>query len=183
MLVALNGDRCNLSAKGDPPELFRVDEKTYGQDYRGHLLQQYKLCVEMANHVSARRALANTFFLTASTIFVSVIGYMIGRAFAAPSHYDIATAATVTAGSIAFSIAWWMALKSYDQLNSGKFQIIHLLETKLPAAAFQAEWNVLGGGKDPSKYRPLSYVERIMPLVFIAIYGALLVVWIRVNLG
>jgi hypothetical protein len=137
----------------------------------------------MADHVSSRRALANTFFLTASAIFVSFIGFMIRRAFAVPSPYDIATGVAVTAGSIVFSIAWWMALKSYDQLNAGKFQIIHQLETKLPAAVFRAEWNVLGSGKDPSKYRPLSHVERIMPLAFIAIYGALLIVWIGVNLG
>ncbi len=39
-----------------------------GQErYQAVLLEQYKLYVEMADRVSARRALANTFFLTLNT--------------------------------------------------------------------------------------------------------------------
>jgi hypothetical protein len=111
-VLHLSGDRCKLSTTPDPSELFGLDESRYGPSYSDHLLQQYKLCVEMADHVSVRRALANTFFLTTSTLFVSFIGLLIARAFAEPSFNDILTGIAVTTGSIAFSIAWWLALKS-----------------------------------------------------------------------
>jgi hypothetical protein len=163
--------------------VFENDEKSYGPDYQNHLLEQYKLYVEMADHVSARRATANTFFLTASTVFLSIIGLLIGRAFTATNPFEIITAFAVTGGSVAFSLAWWLALNSYDQLNTGKFKVIHQLEEKLPAALFDAEWVVLGGGKDRKKYWPLSHVEKILPKAFVLMYMTFLVVWVLVILG
>lgn len=40
------------------------------------LLEQYKLYVEMADRVSARRGSANTFFLTLNTTAVTAIGVL-----------------------------------------------------------------------------------------------------------
>lgn len=142
------------------------------------MLEQYKLYVEMADHVSARRANANMFFLTVSTGFLSIIGLLIGRVVTVSNPYDIITAFAVTSGSIAFSMAWWFALNSYDQLNTGKFKVIHQLEERLPAALFEAEWILLGGGKDRKKYWPLSHVEKIIPKAFVLMYAVFLIIWI-----
>ena len=38
-----------------------------------HVLEQYKLYVEMADRISARRATANTFFLTVNTVVVGAV--------------------------------------------------------------------------------------------------------------
>ena len=54
-----------------------VDALSYdahGEKYQSAILEQYKLYVEMADRVSARRALANTFFLTLNTAVFTAIG-------------------------------------------------------------------------------------------------------------
>ena len=43
------------------------------QTYDGALLEQYKLYVEMADRVSARRGLTNSFFLTLNTSVVAAL--------------------------------------------------------------------------------------------------------------
>ena len=50
----------------------------YGSNekYQAHLLDQYKLYVEMADRISARRQTANSYFLTVNTGLVGLIGYV-----------------------------------------------------------------------------------------------------------
>ena len=79
-----------------------------------------------------------------------------------------------TIGSAVLSLTWYLVLRSYDKLNGGKFEVIHKLEAVLPASLYAAEWAILGGGRDPRKYRPISRLEADVPLVFIAMYAALL---------
>ena len=57
-------------------ELLAVEEKNYGKDYKQHLLEQYKLYVEMADEVSSRRSKANNFFLSVNTLLVTAIGVL-----------------------------------------------------------------------------------------------------------
>ena len=41
-----------------------------------HALEQYKLYVEMADRISARRQTANSFFLSVNTAIVALLGYL-----------------------------------------------------------------------------------------------------------
>lgn len=58
------------ASRGGPKEPPRA--ANYGS-YERHLLEQYRLYVEMADRIAARRHTANTFFLTSNTAFVSFI--------------------------------------------------------------------------------------------------------------
>ena len=51
-----------------------------------------------------------------------------------------------------------------------------MLEKKLPAKLFDTEWQILGGGKDRSKYFPLSHAERFIPIIFIVLYIIIFIV-------
>lgn len=153
----------------------QTKEETYGENYKEHLLQQYLMYVQTADEVSSRRALANTFFLSASTVFVSIDGLVLADALTKASTFGIAFIIVFSTGSILFSGTWYFIIRSYDKLNTGKFDIIHQLEKALPATLFASEWVVLGRGKDPSKYRPISRVEARVPLIFIAVYISLIV--------
>jgi hypothetical protein len=46
----------------------------YGDQYTAHRLEQYKLYVEMADRIGARRQAANTFFLTINTALLAFLG-------------------------------------------------------------------------------------------------------------
>lgn len=138
-------------------------------------LELYKLAVEMADRISARRALANTFFLTVNTGLAALLG---GK----DLRWYVAVAGLV------FALAWWWLLQSYRKLNGAKFQVINAIEERLPVQLFSAEWQHLEGAKAPRRlwppaalrawlrgYHELGTVERIVPLVFAAIYVAELI--------
>jgi hypothetical protein len=130
-------------------------------------MEQYKLCVEMADRVSARRALANTFFITLNTGVFTVLG-VFWKDRPAGSTWLLAFPAVVL---IAQCLAWFWLLRSYRQLNSGKYAVIGALEELLPTSPYwQAEWRALGQGHDKTKYWPLTHLEQWVPLLFGAAY-------------
>ncbi|MCX5197016.1 hypothetical protein OOK31_24490 [Streptomyces sp. NBC_00249] len=68
-------------------------------------------------------------------------------------------------------LTWFVMVRSYRQLNGAKFVVIGALEKKLPAFAYsEAEWFLLGEGRDWRKYLPLTHVEQWVPLIFATAY-------------
>lgn len=53
--------------------LFKNTEKEYGNDYKSHFLEQYKIYLESIEKTSDRRQSANNYFLTANTVLVSIL--------------------------------------------------------------------------------------------------------------
>jgi hypothetical protein len=139
------------------------------------VLELYKLAVEMADRASARRAVANTFFLTVNTGLAALLGGNDLRWY-------------VAAAGMVFALAWWWLLQSYRRLNGAKFDVINALEAKLPVHLFSEEWRRLDSMKGPHRvwppqdllawltgYHELGTIERIVPLAFMAIYLAELI--------
>ena len=75
---------------------------------------------------------------------------------------------------------WYRLVKSYHDINSGKFKVIHEIEKRLPLAPYDAEWEMLGRGKNPKLYRPFTHIETGVPWVFFTLH---LFVLIRVLLN
>lgn len=151
--------------------LFVVDSSSYGTEYNQHLLDQYTLYVKMADKVSERRQAANTYLLSANSLLVTVYGILASAPSALQRNlwqYFVPLAGLMV------SITWLALIRSYRQLNAGKFKVIHLLESRLPAAVYDAEWSVLGKGSG-GQYLPLTHVEVGVPLVFAVLYVLLLV--------
>ena len=135
-------------------------------------LEQYKLLVETSERLVARRQNVNTFFLSVNTFLLSAIGFAVGLV----AKKDVQVVfALVGVGAVVFAgvslcVAWQRLVKSYAQLNEGKFAVIHLMENHLPAAIFKAEWVALGEGKNPDKYRAFTKTERSIPKIFAGLY-------------
>ena len=149
-------------------ELLRQSEKEYGAHYRVHYLELYKLYVEMADNISERRQSANSFFLTINTAIVGLVSYLqLGQdASTRPDFYLVIS----VAGSI-ICFMWYRLVLSYKQLNSGKFEVIHLIEQNLPLSLYDAEWKMLGKGKDHKKYIPFTHIEIFVPWVFFGLHA------------
>jgi hypothetical protein len=62
-------------------------------------------------------------------------------------------------------VIWFVNLLSYRQLNSGKFKVIHEIETQLPYACYDREWDILGRGTAASKYLPMTHIEQYVPAI------------------
>ena len=142
-----------------------LDEKV-----RGTLLEQYKVYVEMADRVSARRQSANTFSLSINTALIALVGY-------AQAHDSAILKGgffwTIAAAGCILNFVWYRMVRSYKDLNTAKFLVIHEIEKRLVITPFDAEWEAVGRGKDPSRYLPFSHIEIMIPWVFFAIHWIL----------
>lgn len=140
----------------------------------------YKLAVEMADRVSARRATANSFFLAAHAALTALVGVLHPAvsvsAAAQAKPFPFASVLLALAG-VTLAVAWWLSLRSYRDLNRAKFDVITSLEKHLPVQLFDHEWRLLK--RDPvrmwrGRYAELGQVEQLVPVVFILLYvGAL----------
>jgi hypothetical protein len=136
---------------------------------RTTILEQYKIYVEMADRISARRGLANTFFLTLNTAIFTLVGVLWQH----PAHASRALIVVPWMVLLGQCLAWFWLLRSYRQLNTAKYAVIGALEERLPASPYwAAEWAALGRGEDASRYWPLSHVEQLVPGFFAAAYIA-----------
>ena len=160
MLEDIRGNLWNTSVTAD-----RYDATH--EKYQSAILEQYKMYVEMADRVSARRGLTNTFFLTLNTAVFTVIGVFWQNRPAA-SEWLLLFPLLVLLGQC---LAWYWLVRSYRQLNTAKFMVVGALEEQLPASPYwRAEWKALGEGKDLSKYWPLTHLEQWVPVLFAACY-------------
>ncbi len=83
-------------------------------------------------------------------------------------------------GGIIIAFSWYLLLQSYSDLNAAKFSVINKIERDhLDLTLFRDEWKKLKKGpkKDRVKrwprYAEQGAVERVVPLLFVAIYGVL----------
>jgi hypothetical protein len=136
---------------------------TANEKYQAAILDQYKLYVEMADRISARRSLANTFFLTLNAAVFTLIGiFWKDRPKASPALLVVPLVVL-----LALCLAWFWLVRSYRQLNSGKYAVIGALERRLPASPYwRAEWKALGSGLDKARYWPLTHLEQWVPGLF-----------------
>ncbi|MCY4615273.1 MAG: hypothetical protein OXC71_02635 [Chloroflexi bacterium] len=135
------------------------------------LRDQYRLLVESSERVVARRQTANTFFLSINSALLIFAGILLREGDLLSLVGGVATVGLSLMG-LFICFVWWRMVTSFRQLNTAKFQIIHLLEGHLPAAVFAAEWDALGEGQDPSLYRPFTRLETQIPVGLMALYGS-----------
>lgn len=153
--------------------LLSVPSEIYGERYTDHILELYKLYVEMADRISSRRQTANSFFLTINSAIVALVGYVnlaSDQNAAAFLFY-----ALVAIAGMMLAYLWYRLVLSYKQLNSGKFKVIHAIESMLPLRLYDAEWTALGRGKDPNLYKPFTHIEILVPWVFFFIHAIVLI--------
>ena len=73
---------------------------------------------------------------------------------------------------IAFCSVWLSFINNYKLLNCEKFEVIDSLESQLPAHPFREEWEKLQKVK---KYKDGTFLEKVLPITFICIYGLAIV--------
>lgn len=141
-------------------------EETHVEKHTEHYLEQYRTYLHIFNHTSERRQKSNEFFLGINAAIIGILGYIEVRStFNSPILFFF-----IPAIGVGICYSWYRVIASYKQLNRAKFKVIHALESRLPAALFETEWEILGRGKDRNLYVPLSNTERTIPIMFISLY-------------
>ena len=127
------------------------------------LFEQYKLIVGTSEALISRRQQVNTFFLSVNSLILAGIGLLVREN--APNNIIGPAFVILGTGGMILCFAWSRMIMSFRQLNRGKFDVIHALERRLPVRIFAAEWDALGRGEDPSKYKPFTKTEIWFPRI------------------
>ena len=155
----------------DPREAIRrvllgVPRDAYGPNYDAHALDQYRLYVEMTDRISERREKANSYFLALNTAAVGLSTYL---TLSRPGAHALVEASISLAG-MTICYLWYRIVRSYRDLNSAKFKVVHEMEAHLPFKPYDAEWKGVGRGKDKKLYLPFTHVEILVPWVFLLLH-------------
>ena len=144
-------------------------------DEKQELIEIYKLHAGLADSVSRQRGTTNRFYILLmsglSVLFSALLqlrngvplgGLMVGFGLLGTS----------------LAVAWYIHIRSYRQLNSGKFKPLHELEEKLAYPFFKREWELLEAGENRNKYWKLTVVETFVPIIFFVLFAAVLLIGI-----
>lgn len=146
-----------------------------------HLLEQYKLFVEMADRVSARRGQMNAFYISLLTALLALLSFIgnkdLGFSFK-NDQFQKASVLAIAALGVVSCIIWYFNILSYKQLNASKFVVIHEMEKSLPFPCYEREWEIL---KKNRSYLQQTNLESYIPFVFMTPY-AVLALYILTNL-
>ncbi len=143
-----------------------VHKEEHADRYIDHYLEQYRIYVHILNTTGERRLKSNEFFLGVNTAIMGILGYLESRNLVEkPMIFFL-----VPLVGVAICYCWYRILHSYRQLNRAKFKVLNAVELKLPISLFATEWEILGRGKDNTKYERLSDTELYIPIIFITLY-------------
>lgn len=144
-------------------ELKEGDTYPSNEKWHSHLVDQYKLYVEMADRISQRRTTANTYFLSLNSGLLAFIGYL-------TSKDSLEFLWILAAAGCALSMLWGSVIQSYRNLNTAKWSVVHEIEKRLPISPYDAEWDAVQRGQNSKLYRPISHVEGYVPWVFAGLH-------------
>jgi hypothetical protein len=147
---------------------------TRGTSDQETLLRQYELYVQMADNASERRSKTNAYYVSVTAAIL-----VLAARFEWLAPADMAQAVgliLVAVLGILVCAVWWANVKSFQQLSSAKFRVIHELERLLPFPCYDKEWELLGKGADRKRYFELTRVEKALPLILTVAYFVLLLI-------
>ncbi|MFD9499661.1 hypothetical protein [Streptomyces sp. NPDC060035] len=128
--------------------------------------------MEMADRISTRRGLTNSFFLTLNLAAISTVAALAPKIDQGLNSIALSIVILILCGQC---FVWFHTLRSYRLLNKAKYAVIEVLEEKLPARAYsQGEWHALVRSGQHGKYLRLTSAEQSMPLLFTMGYAILL---------
>lgn len=151
-------------------------QETYGGSFSTDLLEQYKLYVQSAENVSARRVASSRYLLTLNAAFIALYGLQ--SASFGQSYWTL----LIPVVGIPVSVLWYLIIKSHANLNRVKFDVIHEFEQNLPAATYRYEWYLAEEGKGKT-YRSVTTLERWIPILFFGLHVSLAIMIILAIAG
>lgn len=142
---------------------------------RNEYLEIYKLHAELADRVSQRREAANRLHFSLLSGLGLIAGFFTDFGDKEPPAHPMETLVhpmflVVGVLGTVISLSWWIVIRSYQQLNSGKFKSLDELEERIAFPFFRKEWEALR-----NSYWRLTDVETILPVTFGVLFLSLAV--------
>ena len=145
-----------------------VDGKSLPTEQLPVAFDQYRLYVELTDRISERRQTANSFFVAVNTAVVALLGYINAEKepLRAQRFYFL-----ITVAGIILCFLWYRIIRSYRDLNTARFAVVHQMELLFPLRPYTAEWDLVGQGHVSKLYKPFTHIEIAVPWLFFALYG------------
>ena len=134
------------------------------------LLRLYLYFAGQTESLINRRGANSRYFLTVNAALSSVTGLMLELDPGGKFWLIILP----IAGMIVCAV-WWMLTRSYRILTKARFDVITEMETRLPAAPYTDEWQMIKKGPAYSEYKSIARQEAIIPIVFVGLYVIFLI--------
>ncbi len=133
-------------------------------DRQEELIKIYRLHTEMADRVSQRREGANRLFVTLLTgLMTAGVALITTNLSTEPKMVVFLLLGSV---GLFLSASWYVIIRSYRQLNTGKFKALQQLEKSLIYPFFTREWELLKEGREYRTYWKLTIAETSLPILF-----------------
>jgi len=142
-----------------------MNKEEYGNEFQGHLLEQYKLYIELTDRVSNRRMQANHFYISILTGLLVFISFFKEKNLLVFNSFDVILFSFGILG-IFLCFLWNININSYKQLNKLKFIIIHDMENMLPFPCYKREWDKVSD----TNYIRLTMIEKYVPKIMMIPY-------------
>ena len=157
-------------------QLIQQSRESCDESFNTSLLEQYKLYVQSAENVSARRVASNRYLLAINAALVALYGL---QSVGFGQNY---LALLIPVMGIPVCLLWYLIIKAHADLNRIKFDVIHELEQHLPAAMYKYEWHLAEEGQGKT-YRAVTTIERWVPILFALLHVVLAIMIILAITG
>jgi hypothetical protein len=149
----------------------KMKREEYGENYQTHLLEQYKLYVEMSDRISSRRGQINSFYISLLSGLLATLSILGDKQAAFNSQGQMMLLLISLVGLILCTV-WLFNIRALKRLNSAKFKVIHEVESFLPFACYDREWEIIQQSKS-RQYLQQTQLEQLIPLILALPYFGL----------
>ena len=163
--------------KNEPQKTWVMTPEKYGEQYSDHLLEQYKIYVEMTDRVTQRKEQTNRLYVTLFSALIAAFSFAISSlpenlAFQIFPGLPIVAIVVGMAG-ILLAMTWFLNLYVLERERLAKSRTIVGMESQLAFPAFQREGEIsIYARSSPvfklsvfRLYRP----DYLLPWIFLAI--------------
>jgi len=129
-----------------------------------NLFEQYKLFSDTSESLVSRRQNVNSFYISANTALITIAA----TAFSLNDNLisQLVITIVLTFPGIMLNRSWLKVMESYSLINSSKMRILGMLEKRLSASLFDAEWEAMSSEFNKSPYISFADRERHLPIIF-----------------
>lgn len=157
-------DRSTLLASARA-RLFRKPAVEWTAEETKAVLDIYRMLVDLADKVSQRRQISNSFYLSVNTALVGASAYL-----TVGGQLSLWRAVMVAVAGILVSVLWIKNINTYRSLNAAKFDVILEIEKHLAIAPLTAEWEQLERGENAKRHRPFHKIEVMVASLMLGVH-------------
>lgn len=153
--------------------LFPHGAPTTAEEFR-QVSELYRVMVDSSESLVTRRQAVNTFFLTMNGALLAAISLIVQNA--GDRRLGALAVLVLALAGLLLALAWRSLIRSFGQLNAGKFSVINSIEKFLAVSIYEAEWAALERGRNPKVYRSFTSREIWVPNAMVGLYTVVVAV-------